>query len=73
MVTRVNSVSFNGTDRELHELIGQWNAIRGVQWKVTPADYVGGCFHVDFTKKGFIVDLEEAKGWVEKAIKHSSD
>jgi hypothetical protein len=51
MWTCVKSVSFNGTARELQQLIGQWNAIRGVQWKVQPADYVGGSFDVDFARK----------------------
>ncbi|GEM_PF-6197030 len=73
MSTRVKSVSFNGTASELHQLIGQWNAIRGVQWKVKPADYVGGSFHVDFTRNDGVIDLVEAEGWVSKALKHASD
>ncbi len=73
MATRVKSVSFNGTASELHQLIGQWNAIPGVQWKVQPADFVGGSFHIDFTRKDAVIDLEEAEGWVRKSLKHASD
>jgi hypothetical protein len=73
MSTQVKSVLFSRTASELHQLIGQWNALQGVQWKVQSADHVGGSFHVDFARTDGVVDLAEAESWVSKALKHAAD
>ena len=70
---RVKGVSFDGSASELQALIGQWNAIRGVQWSVQQTDFVGGSFDVKFTRKDGAIDSAEAEAWVQNALKHAHD
>lgn len=69
--TRVAGVQFNGSQQELHDLIGRWNALRGVRWKVAATDYVGGSFDVTFMRDTTPVEKAEAERWVASALAHA--
>lgn len=70
--TVIRSVRFSGTSRELHELIGCWNVLKGVRWQITPVDYVGGCFDVTFTSSRGPISETEAKAWVDTALDNAA-
>lgn len=69
----IKGVQFQGEAVALHNLIGCYNALRGTQWHVVAADYVGGNFDVTFTRSGKPISREEAQAWVEAALKHARD
>jgi hypothetical protein len=66
-------VSFDGSVSELQALVGQWNAIPGVRWKVQQTDYVGGSFDVEFSRKDCAIDSAGAEAWMRNALKHAHD
>jgi len=70
---RVRGVLFDGSASELQALIGRWNAIRGVRWKVQLTDFVGGSFDVEFTRNDGAIDSAEAEAWVQNALKHAHE
>lgn len=68
---RLQGVQFNGEAASLHSLLGCYNAIKGMQWKVTATDYVGGCFDVTFSRKGGPISKAEVQAWIDAALKHA--